>query len=142
MATYYQRSRIAGTLPNMSDHPEVNAYLAAAPEEQRHVLERLRARIIARLPEAEEAFESRMPVYKVNGEWTAGFAYRKKGPMLYIMRPELLDEYALVLGRNRSGRTCIDMVATKRLSLAILENIADEILSRVGLGQSAAAGTA
>jgi len=136
----------------MRDHPDVDAYVAAAPENQRHILERLRARIRSRLPEAEEAFESpvrepggqgkQMPVYKVDGEWTAGFAFRKKGPMLYIMKPALLDEYELVLGRNRSGKTCVDMVETDSLSLESLESIADEILSRLGLGQSSSAGSA
>lgn len=126
----------------MRELPEVDAYISAAPEAQRPVLERLRARIRRLLPQAEECFESRLPIYKVDGIWTAGFATRAKGPMLYIMNTGLLDEYALVLGKSRTGKTCIEMTPTRALSLEALESIADELLSRLAPGQSTAAGSA
>ena len=43
---------------------------------------RLRAAIREALPQAEECFESRMPVYNLNGQWATGFALRSKRPIL------------------------------------------------------------
>lgn len=110
---------------------DVDAYLALAPEEQRALLERLRRMIREALPHARECFESKMPAYTVNGAWTAGFATRAKGAMFYVMDTRLLDEYAGVLGRHRSGRSCVEMRASRQMSLAQLESIAAEILGKL-----------
>lgn len=115
----------------MNVHPDVESYLAAAPGEQRPLLIRLRELLRGSLPQAQESFESRMPVYLVNGTWTAGFAHRKKGAMLYIMKPELLDEFSAELGPCRNGRTCIEMAGRKSHSTPQLEQLAARILEEL-----------
>ncbi len=112
----------------MNVHPDVESYLAAVPEPQHARLSRLRELIRETLPGATESFESRMPVYLVNGQWTAGFAQRKKGAMLYIMKPELLDEFEAELGARRSGRTCIEMNEAGSHSTGAMERLAGRIL--------------
>lgn len=117
----------------MKRNPEVTAYLTyVAPPTQRAILRRMRAAIRKALPQAEECFESKMPVYKVNGQWAAGFAARSKCPMLYVMDSELLDQHAERLGRLRSGKSCLDLRETKALPLAELEKLAVELVRELG----------
>lgn len=116
----------------MKRNPEINAYLKhIVPPEQQPILRRMRAAIRKALPQAEECFESKMPIYKINGQWAAAFAARSKCPMLYLMDSELLDQHAARLGRVRSGKSCIDLRSTKTLPLSELENFAVELLTEL-----------
>jgi uncharacterized protein YdhG (YjbR/CyaY superfamily) len=115
----------------MNRHPEVEPYLAAAPEEQRAVLKRLRALIRKSIPHATECFTNGMVVYTV-GEakaWTAGFGTRKSCAMFYVMSSSHLDRFASELGKSRTGKSCIAMAPTKALSLPQLEALAARILA-------------
>lgn len=109
-------------------NPAVDDYLEHAPAEQVQLLRRIRALIRKHLPLAEEAMESNMPVYKVNGAWAAGFAARAKGPMLYVMHAEVLDGFAGRLGKARSGKSCVDLKVTKTAPADHWLVLADEIL--------------
>ncbi|HBY58226.1 MAG TPA: hypothetical protein DEH78_00285 [Solibacterales bacterium] len=115
----------------MKKNPDVEAYIAAAPAEQRPRLNFLRRAVRKALPIATESFESNMPVYKVGDTWTAGFASRKKGVMFYAMDSGLLDRFDARLGKNRSGKSCIEMTANKRLSEKDLDALALEILAEL-----------
>lgn len=116
----------------MKKSKEVDAYIAAAPEEHQPLLKKLRAAIRKALPSAEETFESKMPVYKVNGEWFSAFAWRAKGVMFYICRTEVVDGFVGRLGKHRSGKSCIEMKPSKALSAAELESLASEMLAALG----------
>jgi len=109
-------------------HEQVAAYLDRAPEEQRPVLLELRSMIAAALPGAEEAVESGFPVYKLHGGWVAGFASRKQGPMLYIMRSAVLDAHAEKLGDLRTGKSCLIYRPTAELSAVALKRLAKQML--------------
>ncbi len=108
----------------MKSHQDVIAYLDSAPEEQKALLKWLRTEIRRALPDSEESFESKMPVYKRAGAWTAGFASRKKGVMFYVMDSKLLDGFAERLGKRRSGNSCIEMRDD-------MKDLAKEILAAV-----------
>lgn len=108
----------------MKSHKEVVAYIDSAPEEQKPLLKWLRSEIRKALPEAEETFESKMPIYKRGEAWSAGFASRKKGAMLYVMNSGLLDQFAERLGKRRSGKSCIEMRDD-------MKDLAKEILARL-----------
>jgi hypothetical protein len=118
----------------MRKHREVDTYLAAAPETQQPLLVKIRALIRKLLPDAVEDFQSRMPVYTVNGQWTAGFATRKKCPMLYVMNAAVLDAHAGTLGKLRSGNTCVEMRLAEKESLAL----AKQLLTALAQAHSAA----
>ncbi len=111
-------------------NPEVTEFIASAPQGHRPVLELLRRMIHDVMPAAEETFQNGFAVYEVDGEWTAGFASRKKGPMLYIMVTSVLDEHAEELGRLRSGRSCIEWKGSKTLPLDELELLAESMLAQ------------
>jgi uncharacterized protein YdhG (YjbR/CyaY superfamily) len=118
-------------------HQDVKAYIDNAPEDQRDTLKKLRAMIVSALPDAEEVVESGFPVYKVAGEWTAGWATRKKGPMLYIMVQSVLDKYEDRLGKLRSGKSCIEFRETKDLPIATLTKLAEQMLIEARNARSA-----
>lgn len=94
---------------SMKSHKEVAAYIESVPDEQKPLLKWLRTEIRKALPDTEESFESKMPIYKRGEVWTAGFAARKKGVMFYAMNSGLLDQFADRLGKRRSGKSCIEM---------------------------------
>jgi uncharacterized protein YdhG (YjbR/CyaY superfamily) len=109
-------------------HPDVAAYLDKAPPDQRPTLEKLREMIVQRLPDAEESIQSGFPVYARNGTWLAGFATRKKGPMLYIMAAGVLDRYVDRLGKLRSGRSCVEFRPSENTTIDELEELAGRML--------------
>jgi len=53
---------------------EVDAYLAALPDDQRVALQRLRVTILSIIPNAEEVMSYGMPGYRIDGEVVAGYA--------------------------------------------------------------------
>lgn len=99
-------------------------YIANAPEDQQPVLERLQTMIEAALPMTRQEM-SGFPVYTLDGEWIAGFATRKKGPMLYIMKTEVLDRYEEKLGKARSGKSCVDFDPTDEMWALAEEMLAE-----------------
>lgn len=117
----------------MNRNPEVEAFLAAAPEDQRAVLKRLRALIRKSIPQATECFTNGMAVYTVGetNRWTAGFGSRKSCPMFYVMSSSHLDRFAAELGKSRTGKSCVAMAPTKALSLPQLEILAARILAEL-----------
>lgn len=113
------------------DADAVDRYLASAPEDQKTVLEHLRALIRLHLPEAEEQIgSSGFPVYSVKKAWVGGFATRKKCPMLYVMARGVLDEFEASLGPLRSGRSCVEWRPSKGRSDSELRELAGQVLAR------------
>jgi uncharacterized protein YdhG (YjbR/CyaY superfamily) len=117
----------------MNRNPEVDAFLAAAPEDQRAVLKRLRALIRKSIPQARECFTNGMAVYTVGAArtWTAGFGSRKNCAMFYVMSSSHLDRFDAELGKRRTGKSCIAMAPAKALPLSQLEALAARILAEL-----------
>ena len=116
----------------MNRDKQVDAYLEAAPAGHQALLKKLRAMIRKAVPRSVESFESKMPVYKVDGEWYAAFAWRAKGVMLYITKHEAIEPFAKELGKHRSGKSCVEMKASRTLSAERLEVLAGEMLAVLG----------
>lgn len=110
-------------------HPDVARYLQDAPPDHRPRLEELRGLILEHFPEAEEAFDNQFPVYKVGGEWAAGFATRSRCVMFYLMDREVMDAYADRLGKLVTGRSCVQFKASRELSLEDVRGLAAEMLA-------------
>lgn len=77
---------------------DIDAYLADLAEPQRRTLGRLRADILALLPEAQECISYGMPAFRVEGKVIAGFAAFKKHlsylPHSGSVLPALADDLA------------------------------------------------
>ena len=115
---------------------KLDAYVDDAPEEQRASLRTLRAKIEREFPGVEPDMPNGFPVWTIDGNWCCGFATRKKGPMLYVMAPGVLDRHADKLGSLRSGKSCVDFKASKTLTLEELDALADVLVreARTALG--------
>lgn len=111
----------------------VDEYVTAAPSEFRGQLTLLRDMIHRALPHAAETIgSSGFPVYTdPDGNWQAGFAWRKKGAMLYIMNSGVLDRYEDQLGKLRSGKSCVEWRAGNDLSMDELKELACKMLGEV-----------
>lgn len=114
-------------------HPDVKAYIENADPERRKVLEELHAMITEALPQAEESLYERgnFPVYTVGGEWKAGFANRKQGPMLYIMETEIIDRYADTFGNLRTGKSCVMYKGNKSIEFEEVRKLGKKMLTEL-----------
>ena len=103
----------------------LDAYIEEAPEGQRASLRGLREKIEREFPGVEPEAPNGFPVWTIDGQWCCGFATRKKGPVLYVMAPGVLDRHAEKLGSLRSGKSCVELKASKTMTLDELDALAD-----------------
>ena len=75
----------------MVKHPTIEAYMAALPDDQRAVLEALRATIRAAAPEATEQIAYDMPAFKANGRFLVSYAAYKDHFSLFPASGAVLD---------------------------------------------------
>lgn len=88
---------------------EVDAYLAGLDEVKRETLERLRADILAVLPDAEQGLSYGAPAFRVRGALVAGFVASSKhlsylphsGTVLTDLDPHALEHYSWSKGALR-----------------------------------------
>src|SRR6187551_874184 len=102
----------------MAAAESVDEYLAALPERQRAVLERLRKQIHRAAPGATEAISYQMPAFRVDGRfvvWFAGFAdHCSLFPASEGVRSTLAEEIAPYL----SGKGTIRFTVQRPLPAA------------------------
>jgi uncharacterized protein YdhG (YjbR/CyaY superfamily) len=87
---------VSGLVERMSDLTMVadhDAYIAAAPEELRPLLVRLRAELARALPDAEEVIAYKMPGFRVGKSIIAGYAAFSKQCGLYLA-PSAIKSHA------------------------------------------------
>ena len=108
----------------MSD-AEVDVYLEGVPEPQRSTLERLRAVLVALLPDAEQGIAYGVPCFKVGGKAVAGFASYKDHctylPMSGSITAELADELTGYVTAKGSVQFAID----EPLPAELVEHLVD-----------------
>jgi hypothetical protein len=110
-------------------HPDVTAYIQSAPQDLRPALLELREMIITAYPQSkEQVYNGQFPIYTSGDEWLAGFAWRSRGPMLYIMDQELVAEHAATLGKLASGKACLLYKPTKSLDGTALRSLYTSLL--------------
>jgi hypothetical protein len=101
------------------------AWLQTLPAEHRAIAATLCDLLEAAFDPADITLYSGFPIVVRNGEWTAGFAMRSKGPVAYCCSPKALAAMRAELAPLMSGKSCIAVRATKHLSL-------DQVLDLVG----------
>lgn len=100
----------------------VDDYLAAAPEEARGALERLRKIIKAAAPKAAEVISYQIPAYKHHG-LLVGFAAMKDHCTFHIMSTELTRAHAAELKGYKLGKASIRFAADKPLPAALVTKL-------------------
>jgi uncharacterized protein YdhG (YjbR/CyaY superfamily) len=109
-------------------HEAVAEYVSnLKPHHKRDVL-LLRELVLERLPQAEEGFGFGFPLYFLQGEPVVGLAHRKKGLMLYVMRPELVASFGERLTGQLDGKSCICLKRTGKPLRIDLFPVIEELL--------------
>jgi uncharacterized protein YdhG (YjbR/CyaY superfamily) len=72
---------------------EVNAVLAALPEDARNALEALRRTIAAAAPEAVESINYGVPAFKYRGRPLVSFAAAKNHCSFYVQSPAVMEAH-------------------------------------------------
>lgn len=92
--------------PRRMSAETVDDYIAQAPEERRHMLERLRDECRDRLAGFEEGIDYRMPSYRRDGVVELCFASQSRYISLYV-EPDVLDAHRDRLAGLNLGKSCV-----------------------------------
>jgi uncharacterized protein YdhG (YjbR/CyaY superfamily) len=87
----------------MRRDPDVDAYLDRLPPAQRALLQHVRERIRAVVPDAEEAISYGMPAFKRSGRFFVSYAAWKRHCSIYPLSDEFLEAHRAEL--EGFGRT-------------------------------------
>lgn len=109
-------------MTTIADH---DAYIAAAPEPFRPVLERLRARMARALPDAEEVVAYNMPGFRIGGSVVASYAAFSKQCGMYF-RPRALADHAqeITAAGLRATKTGITFTPGQTVPDGLVERLA------------------
>lgn len=113
-----------------ADH---DAYIAAAPEPFRPVLERLRATLARALPDAEEIVAYGMPGFRVDGSVVASYAAFSRQCGLYVL-PHAVSEHAeeIAAAGLKATRTGITFTPRRPIPDDLVERLARTSLEHTG----------
>lgn len=101
---------------------DVDAYLAALPQEARVALEKLRKTIRAAAPMAEEVISYQVPTFKYHGPLVSFAAFRNHNS-LYVVNPSILKTFAAELKPYETSGTTIQFSADRPLPATLVKKI-------------------
>jgi len=107
---------------------DVNAYLAAIPEDKRATLQKLRRIIKSAAPEAVEVISYQIPVFKYKGRLLVGFGAAKNHCALYGMS-YILKMHKKELKSYDTSKGTIRFPAEKPLPAALVKKL---VKARIG----------
>jgi uncharacterized protein YdhG (YjbR/CyaY superfamily) len=102
---------------------DVDAFLAAVPDEARTSLEKLRETIRAAVPEATETISYGVPAFKHRGRSLVGFGATKNHCAFYLMSPAVMDAHAAELGEYDTSKGTIRFPHDKPLPPALVTKL-------------------
>lgn len=117
----------------MTKTDDHDAYIAAAPEQFRAILARLRAQLSRALPDAEEVIKYDMPGFQIGETIIAGYAAFSKQCGLYVDPGAIAahaDEIASL--KLKATRTGVTFSASRPIPDGLVEKLA--ISSRIEKG--------
>ena len=107
----------------MASHSSVEAYLASRPDDQRTVLEALRATIRAAAPEATEQIAYDMPAFKANGRLLVSYAAFTRHFSLFPASQAVLDALGDEITPYHTGKGTIRFTAADPLPADLVARI-------------------
>ena len=110
-----------------------DAYIVAAPEQFRPLLQQLRAQIAQALPDAEEVMKYDMPGFQIGGTIVAGYAAFSKQCGLYV-DPSAIAAHA-------SEIAALKLKATRTgVTFSVSRPIPDELVAKLAVSSRSAKG--
>jgi hypothetical protein len=123
-------------MPAMPKLPAIVAsYIAAQSEAVQPTLHEIHGMLAKAYPDAKVELYSTakgdIPIYKDGETWLGGFSVRSKGPMVYMMDPELVAKYKPQLSSLADGgkTACVLYKPTKSLDAAGLRTLFTQMLT-------------
>ena len=105
----------------------VAAYVNEVTAERRAAVEKLRRLCQQALQGYEEGMAYGLPCYKRNGNPEVAFASQQNHIALYVMKPDVVDEFRSELSGSSIGKGCIRFSKPERMNFEVL----DRLLRRV-----------
>ncbi|KRE07506.1 hypothetical protein ASE63_22680 [Bosea sp. Root381] len=109
------------------------AYIAAAPEQFRALLDQLRAQLSRALPDAEEIIKHDMPGFQIEGTIVAGYAAFSKQCGLYV-DPAAIAAHAdeIASSKLKATKTGVTFSVKNPITAALVEKLAISSRSKKG----------
>ena len=122
--------RLGGGMTKADNH---DAYIAAAPEPFRTMLERLRAQLSKSLPDAEEVMKYDMPGFQIGDTIVAGYAAFSKQCGLYV-HPDAIAAYAEDIAslKLKATKTGVTFSVSRPITDELVEKLAVSSRSKKG----------
>lgn len=111
-----------------------DSYIAAAPEQFRATLARLRAQLSRALPDAEEIMKYDMPGFQIRDTIVAGYAAFSKQCGLYVDPGAIADHaHDIALLKLKATKTGVTFSVSKPITDELVEKLARSSRSKKGL---------
>lgn len=110
----------------MTKKDDHDAYIAAAPEQFRAMLGRLRAQLARALPDAEEVMKYDMPGFQIDGTIIAGYAAFSRQCGLYV------DPAAIAAHADEIASSKLNATKTG-VTFSVSKPITDELVEKLAL---------
>lgn len=109
----------------------VDRYLAALPTEQRVALARLRALLLAAIPDAEEAIKTRVPAIRYKGKTVVGFGAAREHVALYVMFGDALTALKDDFSRYEVSSRVVRFSPAEPLPAALVRKVVRHRLAEI-----------
>lgn len=113
---------------------EIDDYLATLDEPKRLTLEKLRATIMAILPEADQGLSYGAPAFKLHGKTIAGFAAFKTHLSYLPHSGAVLAELADAVAGYETSKGSLKFPIGQSLPKALVKKLIEARLRELGLG--------
>ena len=118
-----------------TSHTSVEAYLTALPDDQRSVLEALRATIRAAAPGAVESIAYGMPAFRANGRFLVSYAAFKRHFSLFPASGAVLDALGdevtpFLAGKGTIRFTAADPLPADLVTRIVTVRLAETVVNR------------
>src|SRR5512147_137617 len=110
----------------MDRSADIDAFLAALPDDLHAALETLRGQIAAAAPDAVETIAYSVPAFRYKGRPLVSFSAGRNGSgpcALYVQSPALLDRYRASLTAFETGKGTIHFTPVRPLPAELVASI-------------------
>jgi len=114
----------------MAIDPDVDAYLARLPPEQRALLQHVRDVIAKEVPDAEQAISYGMPAFKRDGKFFLSYAGWKRHCSIYPLTDDFLAGHRADLEGYARTRGSLHFTPERPLPDALLRDLVRDLLAR------------
>ncbi|HXJ62820.1 MAG TPA: DUF1801 domain-containing protein [Actinomycetota bacterium] len=116
---------------------EVDAYLAALPDDQRALLAKLRETIRAAAPSAVETISYQMPAFKLHGRFLVSYAGFSDHCSLFPASGQVLDEHGDAVKAFRTGKGTLQFTVDHPIPITLVRKIVKTRVAEVEAAEAA-----